>query len=134
MKYWRPGPVPTYLAAARNGYRRALAAAERAREKATPGGRPYVDFWVGRLEFAAGYTETVQGVHLGGAAEMTNDYRGALQHAEAALGSLRAALEAYARVARTQTDRGAIAMMGEFGYRRLNARIAELRELVEDSQ
>lgn len=134
MKYWRPGPVPTYLAAARNGYRRALAAAERAREKAAPGGRSYVDFWVGRLEFAAGYTETVQGVHLGGAAEMTNDYRGALQHAEAALGSLRAALEAYARVARTQTDRGAIAMMGEFGYRRLNARIAELRELVEDSQ
>jgi Glycosyl hydrolase family 67 N-terminus len=134
MKYWRPGPVPTYLAAVRNGYRRALAAAERAREKATPGGRSYADFWVGRLEFAAGYADTVQGVHLGGAAEMTNDYRAALQHAETALGSLRGALEAYARVARTQTDRGAIAMLGEFGYRRLKGKVADLTELVEDSQ
>jgi len=134
MKYWRPGPVPTYLAAVGNGYRRALAAAGRAREKATPGGRAYVDFWIGRLEFAAGYADTVQGVHLGGAAEMTNDYRGALQHAETALTSLRRALEAYARVARTQTDRGAIAMLGEFGYRRLKSKIADLTELVADSQ
>jgi len=94
MKYWRPGPVPTYLAAVKNGYQRALAEAERAREKATPAGRGYVDFWVGRLEFAVGYADTVQGVHSGGAAEMTNDYRGALQHAETAVGSLRRALGA----------------------------------------
>ena len=65
---------------------------------------------------------------------MTNDYRGALQHAETALNSLRRALEAYARVTRTQSDRGAIAMLGEFGYRRLKAKIADLTELVEDSQ
>lgn len=134
MKYWRPGPVPTYLAAAKNGYRRALAAARRALEKAPPNGRAYVEFWIGRLEFAAGYADTVEGVHLGGAAEMTNDYQGALRHAQAAMSSLRQALEAYARVVRTQTDRGAIAMIGEFGYRRLKAKIADLTELVEDSQ
>ncbi len=134
MKYWRPGPVPAYLAAVKNGYQRALVAAERAREKAIPGGRAYVDFWVGRLEFAARYAETVQEVHYGGAAEMANDYRGALHYAERANGSLRQGLEAYARVARTQTDRGAIAMIDEFGYRRLNAKIAELTELVQDSQ
>jgi hypothetical protein len=134
MKYWRPGPVPTYLAAVRNGYRRALGAAERAQEKVTPGGRVFVDFWIGRLEFAAGYADTVQSVYLGGAAEMSNDYRGALQHAETALSSLRGAVEAYARIVRTQTDRGAIAMVDEFGYRRLKSKIAELRELVEDSQ
>ena len=62
MKYWRPGPVPTYLAAVRNGYQRALTAAERAREKATSGGgRAFVDYWVGRLEFSAGYVDTCRG-------------------------------------------------------------------------
>ena len=134
MKYWRPGPVPTYLAAVKNGYRRALAKAKRAREKATPEGHAYVDFWIGRLDFAMGFTDTVQGVHRGGASEMNNDYRGSLRHAQKALSSLRQALEAYGKVVRTQTDRGAIAMLAEFGYRRLKVKIDDLTELVEDSQ
>jgi hypothetical protein len=134
MKYWRPWPVPTYLAAVKNGYKRALAEARRAREKATPGGRSYVDFWMGRLEFAVAYADVVESVHRGGAAEMHNDYRSALQHAERALNTLRQAIEAYARVARTQTDRGAIAMVNEFGYRRLKTKSAELTQLVQDGQ
>ena len=134
MKYWRPGPVPTYLAAVRSGYERALNAVRRARVKSTPAGRTYLDFWQGRFEFAVGYTDTVRNVHQAGAAEMVNDYSSALKHAQEGLGSLRRGLEAYARIARSQTDRGAIAMLGEFAYRPLKAKIAELTRLVEDGQ
>ena len=65
---------------------------------------------------------------------MVNDYSRALKHAQEGLGSLRRGLEAYARIARSQTDRGAIAMLGEFAYRPLKAKIAELTRLVEDGQ
>jgi hypothetical protein len=78
--------------------------------------------------------DTVEAVHSGGAAEMNNEYRKALQHAERGLGALRKAIEAYARVARTQSDRGAVAMVNEFGCRPLQRKLAELTTLVQDGQ
>ncbi len=134
MKYWRPGPVPTYLAAVRSGYERARSAVRRAQSKSTPAGTSYLDFWQGRLEFAVGFTDTVQNVHQAGAAEMVNDYSTSLKHAQEGLESLRRGLEAYASVADSPTDRGAIAMLGEFAYRPLRAKIAELTRLVQDGQ
>ena len=59
MKYWTPGPAPGYMGKARREYESALEAARRARDEATPAGRWYPDFWVGRLEFGAGYVEAV---------------------------------------------------------------------------
>ena len=47
-------------------------------------------------------------------------------HAEAALKNARAALEAYARVAVDQSDRGAIAIMAEYVYRPLKEKVAQL--------
>ena len=134
MKYWRPGPVPTYLEAVRSGYERALSAVRRAQSRSTPAGRSYLDFWQGRLEFAVGFTDTVRNVHQAGAAEMVNDYSRSLKHAQDGLGSLRRGLESYARIASSQTDRGAIAMLSEFSYRPLKAKIAELTRLVQDGQ
>ena len=52
----------------------------------------------------------------------------ARQQAEAALAHVREALEAYARVAADQSDRGAIATMAEYVYRPLKEKTAQLRE------
>jgi hypothetical protein len=128
MKYWKAGPVPAYLAEARSGYQRALEAARRAQAKARPEGRRHVDFWVGRLEFALGYVETVEAVHRAATAEAASQRREALKQTKRALALLRGALEAYARVARTRTDLGAIAVVNEYGYRALKAKVAELRK------
>lgn len=43
------------------------------------------------------------------------------------MASATAALEAYARVARDQSDRGAIATMDEYAYRPLKAKVAEIK-------
>ena len=51
-----------------------------------------------------------------------------MAEAEKAMASVRGAVESYARVARNRTDLGAIAVMHEYGYRALKAKIAELKE------
>jgi hypothetical protein len=55
MKHWEPRPLPAELAAVRDHYDRVLAAARRARARTVPAGASYVDYWMGRLEFGAGY-------------------------------------------------------------------------------
>jgi len=52
-----------------------------------------------------------------------------MRHAEEALGCARQALEAYARVARDQSDRGAIAVLNEYVNRALVAKLAELKKV-----
>ena len=47
---------------------------------------------------------------------------------EQALAKTVTGLESYARVAQDQSDRGAIAMMGELVYRPLKAKVEELRK------
>jgi len=49
-------------------------------------------------------------------------------HTEAALEQARTGLEAYARVAGDQSDRGAIATMTEYVYRPLKDKVAQLRQ------
>jgi hypothetical protein len=46
----------------------------------------------------------------------------------AALKQVRTALEAYARVAGDQSDRGAIATMAEYVYRPLKDKVAQLQK------
>lgn len=127
MNEWAASPMPAELIEDRAGYQRALDAARRAQAKSSPAGRSYVDYWVGRLEFGVGYLDTIEAVREAALAEEENRLSEALQHAEQALSSARTALEAYARVARDQSDRGAIATMAEYVYRPLKAKTEELK-------
>jgi hypothetical protein len=127
MQHWQPRPLPAELAGVRDHYVRALAAARRARQKATPEGQSAVDYWVGRLEFGVGYFDTVHAVRRAARAESDKKPAEALRQAEAALRHARTALEAYARVAGDQSDRGAIATLAEYVYRPLKDRVARLR-------
>ena len=127
-KYWAPGPVPGYLAPLKAYFERAIESARRALARSKPEGREYVKFWLGRLEFSRDYTMSVEAIHRAATAEAANNKSEALDQTRKALVALRRGLEAYARVARTQSDRGAVAMMVEFGYRFLKAKEAALSQ------
>ena len=127
MKHWTPEPMPDDLLEDRRGYQRALEAARRAGSKVAATGRCYVDYWVGRLEFAVDYLNAVEAVHRAAIADQRKDRLETLRQTEIGLGATRRALEAYARVARDQSDRGAIAQLNEFVYRPLKAKRAALQ-------
>jgi hypothetical protein len=127
MQHWSPNPLPAKLGDAHRSYQRALEAARRALARTNPSGRPYVAYWVGRLEFGGDYLAMVEAVRRAARAEADQKPAEALRQAEAALATAREALEAYARVARDQSDRGAIAVMGEFVYRPLRAKVEKLK-------
>ncbi len=81
---------------------------------------------MGRLEFGIGYLQMIAAVRRGAIAEAEGDTTKALHHASNALETAHRALTAYARVARDRSDRGAIAVMNEYVYRPLKAKVIEL--------
>jgi hypothetical protein len=127
LKHWKPEPMPAELIADRTTYARALESARRASAKAEPRGRFYADYWVGRLEFATRYLDCVEAVHGAALAEKAGRAAEASHEAQRALGAARQSIEAYARVARDQSDRGAVATLAEYVYRPLATKAAELR-------
>ena len=131
MRYWQPSPMPETHTKARDGYQRALDAAHRARKKTPEEKRAYVDYWIGRFEFGIGYFDAIEALRSAATAEKAGESSEALRHAEEALTKARTALEAYARVARDQSDRGAIATMNEYVYRPLRDKVAHLKETVK---
>jgi hypothetical protein len=70
---------------------------------------------------------TVAAVRRAATAESKHDYAAAFKEAEAALTLSTKSLEAYARVARDRSDKGAIAVMNEYVYRPLRGKVAELK-------
>ena len=131
MRHWSASPMPQSYADARQGYQRALEAARRAGEKSAPAGRGYVDYWIGRLEFGIGYFDTVEAARRSATAQKAGNRAEAIKHAESALAAAGACIGAYARVARDQSDRGAIATLNEYVYRPLQKKLAELRNRKE---
>ncbi len=127
-KHWTPQPISDKLVKDRQGYQRALDAAYRAWEKAQPSRQNYVDYWIGRLRFGIGYLDMIASVRRAAIADANGQSAEAIQHAETALATARQALEAYAGVARDQSDCGAIAVMNEYVYRPLKEKIAALQK------
>ena len=129
MRHWKTGPVPAYLEENRKNYERGWESARKAATKATTQeGRSYAQFWVKRMEFATKYVAAVETVHRAAASEGANMIKDAAEQATDALSTLRDAIEAYASVARNQTDRGAIAVLVEHGYRPLQKKISQLQQ------
>ncbi len=131
--------MPAPYLEARDGYRRALTAARRARESTRPAGEAFVEYWIGRLEFGIGYFDCIEAARRAmslkaAAAEAEKAGEAELakkKHAEAAkamrraVGISRSMLESYARAARDRSDAGAIATMAEYVYRPLKAEAAQ---------
>jgi len=136
-KHWSSAPLPQELSLYREGYRRALGRLRGALGKAEAG-KPFVAYWIGRLEFGVGYLDAVERVRRAAALEDRahratgpEDARlrqEALDEARGALEAARDALEAYARVAVDRSDLGAIATMGEYVWRWLKGKVEELEK------
>lgn len=127
MKYWKAGPLPDYLEENRKNYDRGWQAAQRALTTATPEGKSLAEFWAKRMEFSVKYITAVQFVRRAASAEAAHQPQQAVEEATKGLASLRESIEAYAAVARTQSDRGSIAVAVEYGYRPLEKKIADLK-------
>jgi hypothetical protein len=128
MKYWKAGPVPAYLEVNRKNYEEGWKAAERAVTVSTPEGKSLAEFWAKRMEFSVKYITAVQFFRRAAIAEDAHQPQQAVDEATKALASLHDAIEAYAAVARNQSDRGSIAVAFEYGYRPLQKKIAELKQ------
>ena len=127
MKHWTPGDFPAELVEVRERYREALRVAQRVAAASPPRGRDDADYWVGRFEFGIAYLEALEAVRSAANAEHEQRPADARLSAEMALAAARRALAAYARVARDQSDRGAIATMNEYVFRPLMAKVEELQ-------
>jgi hypothetical protein len=140
-QHWNPGPLPKELSEARESYRRMLASVRKVPPPAREEGKTHVRYWIGRFEFAVAYLDSVEAVKRAATAEKAaadakqkGDVRtAAMKLAEAAQEAQRAqtaafqAVEAFARVAKNQADRGAIATLAEYVDRPLKRKAKELR-------
>ena len=126
MKHWK-GKVNKELDSVPRRYRAALEATRQAQLQAAKERKSYFDYWIGRFEFGIRYFEAVDRLRSAAAAERERDPAECLRETQAALDAARQALESYARVAQDQSDRGAIAMMNEYIYRPLKAKLQELK-------
>jgi hypothetical protein len=125
MQHWTNQPLDPAFAQIEQHYHTALEAAHLAENAATSQGRPLARYWVDRLEFGIGYLQSVAAVRRAGAAEAAGQREVAEAEGKKAL-ALREALERYADAARDQSDRGAIAVMAEYAYRPLAAKVAKV--------
>ncbi len=152
MKFWRRGAMPDYLREARKSYQRALdlvRRADRAR-RATLGelgsrarsaaADEYLGYWMGRFVFGAGYIDTIETTCRAATAEAdaqdakkagkTDAYKTKLAEAakltDQAVETARQMIDAYAHVARDQSDRGAIATLAEYVWRPLRDKAKQL--------
>jgi len=145
MKHWSPGSLSSEFAEDREGYRRALSAVRKTPEPSRPEGKAYINYWIGRLGFGIGYLDTIEAVRKAATTEQAakdakergdeDDYRvrltEAIEQTKAAVATAHQAIEAFANVAKNQSDRGAIATMGEYVYRPLKQKVGELMNQFE---
>ncbi len=141
MGRWAPDSFPKELAEDREGYRRALAAMQKASPARGKEGQDYIAYWIGRLQFAVQYFDTLETVAAAATAEQAAKaakekgdetgfgarLREAADRAAAAQSRSFQAIETFAKVARNQSDRGAVATMAEYIYRPLKRKAEELR-------
>lgn len=127
MKFWKRGAIQPEFINIRQRYERALKFAEAASAKQSGTNREYVNYYVGRLRFGVLYFRMIAAMRKGATAEARGDRDGALREARLAHDLARQSIEEYARVARDQSDRGAIATLDEFVDRPLKDKVQALK-------
>lgn len=103
----------------RTSYLNAMNEMYRANTRAREGGRQFTLYFARRFEFAFEYMNCVQAIHKAGIAKAKGDKETQIAELEKAIESVHAACNAMAAVARSNSDRGIIAVMNEYAYRPL---------------
>jgi hypothetical protein len=112
-------PAPEWWGQVRDCYLNAMNEMYRANTRAREGGRSYTLYLARRFEFGFEYMNCVEAVRKAGLAKRKGDTETQLAELEKAIESLHGGLNAMAAVARSNSDRGLIAALNEFGYRPL---------------
>ena len=118
-------PVPAHWSQIRDNYLNAMNEMYRANTRAREGGRAFTLYFARRFEFAFEYMNCIEAVRKAGIAEQQKDTATQIAELEKAIESLNNALNAMAAVARSNSDRGLIAVLNEYGYRPLKKKLAE---------
>ncbi|HTI51888.1 MAG TPA: hypothetical protein VL475_13085, partial [Planctomycetaceae bacterium] len=112
-------PVPEWWGKAKGMYLAATDEMYRVNTRTREGNRDFSLYLARRCEFGAEYLNCVEAVRKAGIAREKGDRETQLAELEKSIESLHAALNALAAVARSNSDRGVIAVLNEYGYRPL---------------
>lgn len=112
-------PPPGWWNDARTHYLNAMNEMYRANTRAREGGRAFTLYYARRFEFGYEYMNTIEAIRKAGIAKRKGDNDTQIAELEKAIDSVTNACNAMAAVARSQSDRGVIAVMNEYGYRPL---------------
>ena len=100
----------------------------RANTRAREGGRAYTLYWARRCEFAFEYMNCLEALRHTGSAKHKLDPAARAAELEKAVDAINNGLNALAAVARSNSDRGVIAVMNANYYRPLKKKLAEAEE------
>jgi len=115
------GPVPEWLSEVKTLYTTAMNEMYRANTRAREGSRSFTLYNAKRLEFTFHLINCVESLHK------ARDAAARAEFLVAAEESIYNALNSYSDVARDSSDRGAIALLNEYGYR-------ALRKVIKDGK
>jgi hypothetical protein len=108
---------PAWWGEVRTHYLNAMNEMYRANTRAREGGRQFTLYYARRFEFGMEYMNAVEALRKAAIAKAAGDKDAQITELEKALDSIAGACNAMAAVARSQSDRGIIAVMNEYGYR-----------------
>jgi hypothetical protein len=110
-------PPPAWWGEVRTNYLNAMNEMYRANTRAREGGRQFTLWYARRFEFGFEYMNVVEALRKAGIAKRKGNKDEQIAELEKALDSITGACNAIAATARSQSDRGIIAVMNEYGYR-----------------
>jgi len=126
--YQSNSPAPPSWKEATDHYVSAMNEMYRAHDRAQVRGRPWLRYYTKRLEFAVEYLTCLEAVRAAGVARAAGDSEKQVAQLEAAVESLYNGLQAFSEVARDPSDRGAIAVLNIYGYRRVKDELDRLTQ------
>jgi hypothetical protein len=110
-------PPPAWWGEVRTNYLNAMNEMYRANTRAREGGRQFTLWYARQFEFGMEYMNVVEALRKAGIAKRKGNKDEQIAELEKALDSITGACNAIAATARSQSDRGVIAVMNEYGYR-----------------
>jgi hypothetical protein len=115
--------APEWWGKVREAYLQAMNEMYRANTRARDGSRSYTLYLARRYEFGFEFMNCLQAVRAAAVARQEKDKDQQIAELEKAIDSLNGACNALAAVARTNSDRGTIALLNAYGYRPLLAEL-----------
>jgi len=130
MKHWTPGSLSDELRTVRELYRRAEDRVRTAHDETLRYGPElsYTGYWINRLAFGRLYIDAVEQVREAATAESEGNPSKAAELAATALTRTREALGAFALAVQDRSDLGTLAVLNEYVYRPLEAKVADLEQ------